>query len=193
MADKSAHKAKIRARILDEAAGAIRVQGVQGVSVADLMKRAGLTHGGFYAYFSSRDDLVAQAVDRMFEDNRAMLSRFLENSAPDLGGLIDYYLSDGAYHMIERACPIPPLAGEVSRMPGAVRDRFEQGISRFRDALAGAFEILGYPQSEALASSVLAELVGSVTLARSMAQETAALAYLEASRLRLKARLGLPG
>src|SRR4051812_16395608 len=69
MADKSAHKERTRDRILDEAAQALRMHGTEGVSVAALMKRAGLTHGGFYAHFASRDDLVAHAVDRMFQDS----------------------------------------------------------------------------------------------------------------------------
>ncbi|HZV09332.1 MAG TPA: TetR/AcrR family transcriptional regulator, partial [Novosphingobium sp.] len=69
MADKSAHKARVRDRILDEAAAALRSGGTDGLSVANLMKRAGLTHGGFYAHFENRDDLVAHAVDRMFKDS----------------------------------------------------------------------------------------------------------------------------
>ena len=60
------HKARTRERILDEAASAIRAAGPQGVSVGGLMKKAGLTHGGFYAHFGSKDDLVAEAIGHMF-------------------------------------------------------------------------------------------------------------------------------
>jgi TetR/AcrR family transcriptional repressor of nem operon len=77
MADKSAHKERTRARILDEAAQALRADGTQGVSVAALMKRAGLTHGGFYAHFTSRDDLVVHAIDHMFADSTRVLAHFL--------------------------------------------------------------------------------------------------------------------
>lgn len=190
MADKSAHKAKTRARILDEAAIAIRTGGTQGISVADLMKRAGLTHGGFYAHFSSRDDLVAHAIARMFEDSAGMLERFL-GETPDLNGLIDYYLSEGSYRRVERGCPMPGLAGETARMPESARTLFEGGIVRFRERIAEALKALGRTDSEALAGSILAELVGAMTLARSFSDETTALELLAASRERIKDRIGL--
>jgi len=193
MADKSAHKARTRARILDEAAGAIRTGGTQGVSVAELMKRAGLTHGGFYAHFSSRDDLVAHAVDRMFQDSAGMLDRYL-GDRPDAGGigaLIDYYLSEYAYRRVEQGCPLPGLSGETGRMPPAARDRFALGVTAFRDGIARGLAAAGKADSDALAHSVLAELVGAMTLARSMAQEVDAIAFLDASRRALRARLDL--
>ncbi|KKW90044.1 MULTISPECIES: TetR/AcrR family transcriptional regulator [Sphingobium] len=190
MADKSAHKAKTRARILEEAAGAIRTGGTQGISVADLMKRAGLTHGGFYAHFASRDDLVAHAVGRTFEDSSMMLAHFLDGE-PDLAGLIDFYLSEGAYRRVEKGCPLPGLAGEAGRMPTPARERFEAGVKRFRDRMSAALATMGKTDSEELASSVLAEMVGAMTLARSMLDDQAAFAFLDASRSRIKARLGL--
>jgi TetR/AcrR family transcriptional repressor of nem operon len=190
MADKSAHKARTRARILDEAASAIRTGGAQGISVADLMKRAGLTHGGFYAHFGSRDDLLAHAVDRMFEDSSAMLNRFLNEDAPGLSALIDYYLSERAYRAVEAGCPLPGLLGEVARMPPEARERFEAGVRIFRERIERVLDAMGRPDSSELASSIQAELVGAMTLARSMSDETAALAYLAASRERLKERVG---
>lgn len=190
MADKSAHKAKTRARILDEAASAIRVSGAQGVSVAELMKRAGLTHGGFYAHFESRDDLVAHAIDRMFQDSAAMVARYL-GEEPDLSAFIDYYLSEASWRRVERGCPMPGLAGEVSRMPPLARQRFEEGIIAFREGIARALAARGTLDVEATAASVLAELVGAMTLARSLSDEGQALAFLDASRRRLRERIGL--
>jgi len=64
----SEHKAQTRSRVVQEAAAAIRSDGVERIGVAQIMARAGLTHGGFYAHFESKDDLVAQAVEYMFED-----------------------------------------------------------------------------------------------------------------------------
>ncbi len=193
MADKSAHKQKTRERILDEAASAIRAGGAEGISVANLMKRAGLTHGGFYAHFTSRDDLVAHAIDRMFQDSGAMLDRFLsdEPDAKGLAGLIDYYLSERVMRSPERGCPLPALSGEVPRMPTAARARFEAGVHAFREAIEQALEKLDKPGAAMLASSALTEMVGAVMLARSTSDEAAALQYLSASRDALKQRLGL--
>jgi TetR/AcrR family transcriptional repressor of nem operon len=187
------HKDRTRARILDEAAKAMRVSGTEGIGVAALMKRAGLTQGGFYAHFASRDDLVAHAVDRMFEDSRAMLAASLDEHDPAAGliRLIDRYLSDRARLAPERTCPIPSLAGEAGRLPGPARARFAAGIAGFEGALADRLAMLGRYAPEALAASMLAEMVGAMALARAVEDDERASAMLAVSRERLKVRLGL--
>ena len=187
------HKQRTRARILDEAAGAMRTFGIDGIGVAALMKRAGLTQGGFYAHFASRDDLVAHTIDRMFEDSKAMVSRHLDGQPPaeGLATLIDAYLSDRARLTPERACPIPSISSEASRLPGPARARFNQGVERFEKAIADRLAALGNDAAEATAASVLAEMIGTMTLARSIDDDGKASAMLKVSRERLKERLGL--
>lgn len=190
---KTTHKDKTRARILDEAARALRSGGTEGISVAGLMKRAGLTHGGFYAHFTSRDDLVAHAIDRMFEDSNEMLQRFLGN-APDAAGLtalIDYYLSERAMLALDRGCPLPGLSGETPRMPAAARLRFEEGIKNFRDAIAKALEATNVGEPQRLAVQTLSQMVGALALARSMSDPAEAIAILDSARQGLKERLAL--
>ena len=89
MPEPTTHKARTRGRILDEAAKAMREHGHEGIGVANLMKRAGLTHGGFYAHFKDRDDLVAAAIGRMFEDSKAMLARYFRPGDPRASPLVD--------------------------------------------------------------------------------------------------------
>lgn len=187
MADKSAHKARVRTRILDEAAAALRAGGTEGLSVANLMKRAGLTHGGFYAHFENRDDLVAHAVERMFQDSRAMLHHYLEE-VDDLGGLVDYYLSEQAMRRHDRGCPLPWLAGEAPRMPEAARTRFQAGIAAMEQAIAGTLARHGREETEAtrLATALVAEMVGAMALARAYGEGPRALATLEAARDAIK-------
>ncbi|WCT79758.1 TetR/AcrR family transcriptional regulator [Novosphingobium humi] len=183
MADKSAHKARVRERILDEAAAALRAGGTEGLSVANLMKRAGLTHGGFYAHFENRDDLVTHAIDRMFQDSAGMIQRFLGES-DDLDGLIDFYLSEQTMRRHDRGCPLPWLAGEAPRMPEAARARFQAGIAAMEQALAGALIRRGRDSGEAglLATSLVAEMVGAMALARAYGDGPKALATLAAAR-----------
>jgi len=192
MADKSAHKERTRARILDEAARALRVGGTEGVSVSALMKRAGLTHGGFYAHFSSRDDLVAHAVARMFQDSTAMLDHFVPQGAgvDGVAALIDYYLSERALASPEHNCPIPSLSGEVCRMSGAARAEFEAGVRRFRERLADALHSTVGDKRLQVATSLLSEMVGAMTLARMESDPAAARELLRRSRDQLKRRLG---
>jgi TetR/AcrR family transcriptional repressor of nem operon len=169
------------------------VSGTQGLSVVELMKRAGLTHGGFYAHFASRDDLVTHAIDRMFQDSAKMLLRHL-GEKPDGAGLsrlIDHYLSEKALRMTESGCPLPGLTGEAGRMPPAARDRFEAGIVAFREGIREALDAMGQADAENLAGSLLAEMVGAITLARSMSDQATALSFLAGSRSRLKERAGV--
>lgn len=187
------HKERTRARILDEAAKAMRERGSEGIGVAALMKRANLTHGGFYAHFKDRDALVVHAVDRMFEDSSQMLERTLgkEDAAAGLRDLIDYYLGEETWARPERGCPLPSLSGEASRMPVDARERFSGGIEAFRAKLEEALVAISAERPALLASSALAEMVGAMTLARAVSDERQAMAILRHSREQLKQRLGV--
>jgi Transcriptional regulator len=185
------HKERTRARILDEAAKALRSEGLTGIGVADLMKRAGLTHGGFYAHFESRDDLVAHAIDRMFEDSTFRRSRPLDGDDPAAGlaRLIDGYLSERALKNPGQSCPIPALISEAPHMAEAARTRFAHGITRLQDEMAAALKKLGRKYPQVLAASLLSEMVGAMAIARALPDETEAVAFLVKARESLKARL----
>src|SRR3569833_1016183 len=122
----SEHKARTRARLLDEAAASIRAEGPGGIGVATLMARVGLTHGGFYAHFRSKDELIAQAITRMFEDSRALFVARTEGQTPadGLTNYIDAYLSETHRDRTAHGCPLPCLSGELARMPNAARESF---------------------------------------------------------------------
>jgi len=129
----------------------------------------------------------------MFEDSAAMLDRNLgaEPDGAGLARLIEYYLSERAFERVEQGCPLPGLTGEAARLPPPARARFETGIENFRRAIATALTAMDAPDADRLASSVLAEMVGAMALARSMSDRAAALALLDSSRQRLLDRLGL--
>jgi len=193
MTRSTAHKDKTRERIVDEAAKAMRLHGYSGIGVADLMKRAGLTHGGFYAHFSSRDELVAHATDKMFQDSAALLSQYLKEDSDGAGlaRFINAYLSKTALQNVELACPVPSLTGEASRLPLAARERFAAGVARLQSSIAQVLRNMGKPDPAALAVSVLAEMVGGMAMARAMANETDAIALLKDIRHGLKTRLAV--
>lgn len=193
MSRKSAHKQRTRSRILDEAARAMREHGHEGISVANLMKSAGLTHGGFYAHFKDRDDLVAEAISRMFDDSKAMVVRHRRLSQPReaLVALIDDYLSDDHRRHVGTGCPIAALGSEAARLPTAARRRFEEGLSNFRKSLRDAIAETGVENPDTVASFALSEMVGALTLARATRNATEANELLDHVREQLKRRLGL--
>ena len=96
MGHSKAEKAESHDRIVKTAANLFRELGIDGIGLADLMQRAGLTHGGFYRHFDSRDDLVAEAVQCALADGSAAVDAVTANSRSGFGALVDAYLEPGA-------------------------------------------------------------------------------------------------
>ena len=187
------HKMETRKKVLREAAKAVRALGPDRVSVADVMASVGLTHGGFYAHFKSKDDLLAAAVDEMFIDAGALVDRSIAGLGPaeGLSDYIDNYLS--ARHRDARAtgCPVAALAADLPRLSEPVRERYGRGVAGLVTRIGNLLAQLSLPNAEGLASSVAAELVGALSLARAVADPDQSDGLLAASRLALKRRLGL--
>ncbi len=189
----SEHKGRTRDKVLKAAAQAIRADGPHRVGVAGVMRKAGLTHGGFYSHFESKDVLVAAAIERMFDESRGRFARETEgrSASEALEAYIDFYLSTLHRDAVGHGCPIPALAGDVRRISKQARECFAGGARRLVERLAEQLRLLGREDADITASSVLAEMVGALTLARSEPDTARSEAILAASRVTLKRRLGL--
>jgi len=189
----SEHKARTRAKVVKEAAATIRAVGPDGIGVAGLMAKVGLTHGGFYAHFKSKEDLVAEAVSQMFDDSRAMFESRTQGRAPaeGLASYIDFYLSEQHRDQTERGCPLPRLSNELARLPGPARDRFAAGAAGLTGRVAELVKKLGTPDAELAAASMVSEMVGALALARAVPDREQSTLILRASREALRRRLGL--
>ena len=187
------HKERTRARVLAEAAAAIRGKGVERVGVAEVMAGAGLTHGGFYAHFKSKDDLLTEAISYMFDDAYASFLRHTEGRAPAdaLSNYIDAYLATS--HRDDRAhsCPLAALSGDLPNMPALARARFADGTERLVAALAKLVKKVGAKNAEALAWSALAEMAGALALSRTVSDADRSTQILRNSRAMVRSRLGL--
>jgi len=187
------HKQKTHAKLLKAAAKAIRIEGPHRIGVAEVMAEAGLTHGGFYAHFASKDDLVAAAIGQMFEEARARFAQETQDRTPAqaLGAYIDFYLSPGHRDARSRGCPIAALASDLPRLSKQAVEEFAAGAAWLKAALAAQLAQLGRADAEREASSVLAELVGALSLARVEPDAKRSDAILADSRRALKQRLQL--
>jgi len=189
----SDHKANTRRRVLQEAAKAIWADGVEGIAIAPVMAAAGLTVGGFYAHFKSRDDLIAEAVSFMFEERYA--SFFARIDIPDprdaLGRFVDYYVSMRHRDATVGGCPIPTLAGQVPSLPSAARERFMLAVERLTDGVTGLLEAMGTGEAPAVAASAMAEMIGAVSLSRLTRDAVKAEGLLEDARRSVRRKLGL--
>jgi TetR/AcrR family transcriptional repressor of nem operon len=187
------HKQKTRTKVLQAAAKAIRADGPHRVAVAGVMADAGLTHGGFYAHFASKDELVAAAIEHMFDESRARVQHEMEGRSPAEGlvAYIDFYLSRKHRDARGSGCPMAALASDLPRLNEVVRDQFAAGASRLTTTLGEKLAALGHVNVDEEARSMVAELIGALSLARIEPDSKRSDAILAASRHQLKQRLGL--
>ncbi len=187
------HKQKTRERVLTEAARAIRAEGPHQIGVAGVMAKAGLTQGGFYAHFASKEDLVAQAIEHMFRESGQRWSLETEGRTPaeGLSRYIDFYLSRAHRDARGAGCPLPYLAPDLPRLSDEARRHFAAGMGWLRVRMADLIGAIGRDDAEAEASSILAEMVGALSLARAETDPVRSDAILETSRAAVKRRLGL--
>src|SRR5687767_4470879 len=124
-------------RIVGAAARAIRRSGYDGTGVADIMKGVGLTHGGFYAHFASRDAMLAEAADQAAAESVANLTRAAEASPPQkaLQSMIRAYLSNEHVDDAETGCPVAALGSEMPRQAPKVRRAATRGIKEMIDVV----------------------------------------------------------
>ena len=186
------HKAQTRERVLREAAAAIRADGPERVGVAALMARAGLTHGGFYAHWPSKDALLADAIDWMFADGATHYFAGADAQDPRvvLARYVDAYLSMRHRDGRRRGCPVPILAGEQHRLPEAARARFAAAVTRMTARLAALLKRAGVDDPEGRAGSAVAEMVGAIVLAR-VSDDAGAAALLAAARASVRVKMAL--
>ncbi len=187
------HKQRTHQKIVSEAAKAIRQEGPDNVGIANLMSRLGLTQGGFYAHFKSKDMLVAEAVSHIFDERKKAFVKRMKDVEPaeGLANFIDFYLSLEHCNSREKGCPVVALNSDVARMPVVVKKHFEAGMQELTKSLAEVLAQLNHPQAMALATSVLSEMVGAMSIARTVTNAELSMQVIEISRESIKKRLGL--
>ncbi|MGO9930242.1 MAG: TetR/AcrR family transcriptional regulator [Steroidobacteraceae bacterium] len=186
-------KQRTHKQILAEAARAIRTKGPERMVVAEVMNKLGLTHGGFYAHFASKDDLVAQAITSMFDQGSAQFLRLTQGLEPRqaLQAYIDWYLSAAHRDAPGGGCPLAAVSGDLPRLPEAARLRYSEGVEGLAARVATLLRALGAKNAEALALSAVSEMAGAMTLARAVADPARSNQILRNSREIVKARLDL--
>lgn len=157
-------------RIVDAAARAIRRSGYKGTGVADIMKDAGLTHGGFYAHFSSRDAMLAEAADRAGSESVVMMERIAARLPPQqaLPAMLQAYLSKEHLEGIETGCATAALGSEMPRQAPEVRRAATRRIKEMIDLVARHSPDWGQPGAHERALVTVATMVGALVLARAV-------------------------
>ena len=157
-------------RIVEAAARAIRRSGYGGAGVAEIMKDAGLTHGGFYAHFASRDAMLAEAADRAGAESLATMTRIAAAMPPKkaLPAMMRAYLSNEHLRAAETGCPVAALGSEIPRQAPEVRRAATRRIKEMIDLVARQAPDWGQPAAHEQALVTVAAMVGTLMLARAV-------------------------
>ncbi|WP_369230600.1 TetR/AcrR family transcriptional regulator [Streptomyces sp. R21] len=162
------HKHETRRRIIATAGRRLKRNGIDGSGVATLMKDAGLTNGTFYAYFASKDELVATAVaDQM----RAQHENIVAQTAPGRAGLeqmIRWYFSTEQRDSVEDGCPNAALLDEIARSPDPTRQAYTDGALVLVDGFAARLAPHDPPSARLRSLSLLGMLAGTLQLSRAL-------------------------
>jgi TetR/AcrR family transcriptional repressor of nem operon len=162
------HKFQTHERIVKKASVKLREKGAHGIGVADLMKDAGLTHGGFYAHFDSRDALVIEAFTHAMDRSTARWRKLSEETPVEkrLSKIVNTYLAPVHRDDLGHGCAVPALAAEIARESAKTRRVFSGRMEQMIDMLAEQFH--GMPRKAARKEAVaaLATMMGSLVMAR---------------------------
>jgi TetR/AcrR family transcriptional repressor of nem operon len=162
------HKLETHARIIKRASVRLRERGAHGIGVADLMKDAGLTHGGFYAHFDSREALVIEAFAYAMDRSIARWRQLAEQTPPDkrLAAIVSSYLTKIHRDDPGHGCAVPSLGAEIARESPKTRKAFVAKLEQMMDMLAE--QIPGVPRRAARkqAMATVATMMGTLVLSR---------------------------
>ena len=161
MSDK---KAQTRERILQAASAALIQRGPAEPSVGEVMGAAGLTVGGFYAHFESKDALMLEAFTKLLARRRASIDDMeAQLTGEERRGLVAaFYLSRKHRDSTDQACPIPATVGEMSRLP----DEFRQALNEHTELMAA--QLAASPEDTDKALADMALMIGGLALARAL-------------------------
>ncbi len=168
-------------RIVDVAARALRRHGYAGTGVAAVMKDAGLTHGGFYAHFGSRDAMLVEALEQAGRESQAVVLRAIQAAKPGVTpfrALVETYLADEHLDRLEIGCPIAALGCDMPRQSRNVRKASARGVQQLIAAVHGTLP----SASGATATMIAATLVGTLQLGRTLGNNAEGRSLLASAR-----------
>jgi TetR/AcrR family transcriptional repressor of nem operon len=162
------HKLETHARIVKKASVRLREKGAHGIGVADLMKDAGLTHGGFYAHFDSRDALVIEAFAYAMDRSTERWRKLAEQTPPEkrLATIVDSYLTPVHRDDPGHGCAIPALSAEIARESPKTRKAFAAKLDQMIDMIAEQIPDVPRKTARKQAMASLATMMGTLVLAR---------------------------
>ena len=178
------HKAEVHQKIVKDASRRVRAEGLNGTAVAAVMRDTGLTHGGFYKHFGSKDDLVMESLREAFRDIGDKLVRVAEQSRSEAAwkAIVKSYLSLEYCDHVERGCPLPALAPEMARVDETMRSQVLAELVKYRDRMLPFMPGRRTADKERAFFVIFSSMIGTVEIARMMPDRAAQEKVLASTR-----------
>ena len=162
------HKAEVHQKIVKDASRRIRDEGITGAAVAVVMRDAGLTHGGFYKHFESKDELLMESLSEAFQEIGDRLAHAAERSQPATAwkAIVKTYLSLEFCDHVEYGCFLPALAPELARADKAMRARIFEELKKYKGRMLPFMPGRRTADKERAFFSIFSTMVGAIEIAR---------------------------
>ncbi len=162
------HKAEVHQKIVKDASRRVRAEGLTGAAVAAVMRDTGLTHGGFYKHFGSKDELLMESLREAFRDTSDKLVRAAEesHSEAEWKAIVKSYLSLEYCDHAERGCPLTALAPELARVDKRMRGHILAELVNYKDRMIPFMPGLRTADKERAFFSIFSTMIGAIEIAR---------------------------
>ena len=162
------HKAEVHQKIVKDASRRVRAEGLNGAGVAAVMRDTGLTHGGFYKHFESKDELLLESLREAFREIADNLAHAAEQSPTETPwkAIVKAYLSPEYCDHVERGCPLPALAPEMARVDKTMRGRIFAELVNYKDRMLPFMPGQRTADKERAFFSIFSTMIGAIEIAR---------------------------
>jgi TetR/AcrR family transcriptional repressor of nem operon len=167
------HKTEIHRKIVKDGSRRIRAEGLGGAAVAAVMRDTGLTHGGFYKHFESKDELLMESLREAFREFGDTLAGVAEESGPEAGwkAIVKTYLSLEYCEHVERGCPLAALSPELARAGKRMRSRILPELVKYKDRMGPFMPGQRTSDKERAFFVIFSTMAGAVQIARLLPNE----------------------
>jgi len=178
------HKVEVHRKILKDASRRVRAEGITGAAVSSVMRDAGLTHGGFYKHFASKDDLLTESLREAFQEMADFLTQAAEKSQPGAAwkAIVKAYLSPEHCDHAECGCPLAALAPELARADHSLKAPIGGELIKYKNRMLPLMPGRRPADKERAFFAIFSTMIGAVAIARILPDQAARARVLAGAR-----------
>ena len=178
------HRVEVHRKILKDAARRVRAEGIAGAAVSSVMRDSGLTNGGFYKHFDSKDDLLTESLSEAFREIADRLAQIAQKSKPGTAwkAVVKTYLSPEHCNHAESGCPLAALAPELARAGHAMKAPIRREMIKYKRRMLPLMPGRRAADKERAFSAIFSTMIGAVAIARILPDQAARARVLASAR-----------